>query len=141
MARVEGDEWEEQQESISGNRWRFRGLMVQGRTYQQDLNTAEDVHGPRESGAQVEADPDGAPKLGPQGARDHVVRTSGCRRESKSQCQAPPRASSGRRLALSPGTTPLVAMALMEMAVSMVWKRRQNEVTGDRVGRRDDVQM
>lgn len=48
-------------------------LMQQAHRYQQNLNTAEDVHGARKSGAQVEADPNSATKLGPQGARDHVI--------------------------------------------------------------------
>lgn len=37
----------------------------------------------------------------------------------------------GNLHALSPGTTPFVAMALMEMAVSIVWKQQQSKVMGE----------
>lgn len=48
-------------------------------THQKDLDGSQDVHGPSEGGAQVEAQPHGAPKLWTQRAADHEVGTPGCR--------------------------------------------------------------
>lgn len=46
-------------------------------THQKDLDGSQDVHGPSEGGAQVEAQAHGTPELRPQRAADHEVGPSG----------------------------------------------------------------
>lgn len=58
---------------------RARGTSRQQGTYQKNLNGPQNIHGPCEGCAQIEAEAHGAPKLRPQGPRNHVVRAASCR--------------------------------------------------------------
>ena len=114
-------------------------LMIVG-TYQQNFDAAKDVHGTCEGRPQVEADPNSSTELRPQWARDHVVWTSSYETHTHTHtgvtilnCSVTHTHPHTHSDVHSPGTTPFVAMALMEMAVSMVWGNKphtQRRVTG-----------
>ena len=52
-------------------------------TYQKNLNGPQDIHGPGEGRAQIEAEAHSPSKLRPQGPRDHVVGAASCEPEEE----------------------------------------------------------
>lgn len=56
-----------------------KGTCPKHCTYQKNLNGPQNVHGPRERGAQVEAEAHGPPELRPQRPRYHVVGAARCK--------------------------------------------------------------
>lgn len=111
-----------------------KSYLINRTTYQQNFNTAKNVHGTCKSGAQVETDSNSPTKLRPQRARYHVIWTSSCESQTHKGVTAVFCAIQTHYVLRmtsdvhSPGTTPFVAMALMEIAVSMVWKSNRGKL-------------